>query len=150
MRSSTSTLLTSWIFSSHPLALLGKQVLCLLPVDISNIGRDLQFCRCIFHDSVNMLVDVVKLTTDGIYGITQFKLGSLILLDRFILKCGIHNTVFRITIKVTVTIFACYFIWSVSHTSIDGWGIRLPDARIIWHMGKPNARRFRMQLTRCC
>lgn len=105
--------------SSHPLALLGKQVLCILPVDISNIGRDLQFCRCIFHDSVNMLVDVVKLTTDGIYGITQFKLGSLILLDRFILKCGIHNTVFRITIKVTVTIFACYFIWSVPHTSID-------------------------------
>ena len=90
-----------------------------LPVSIRHIHRHLQLCGRIFHDSVNVLADGIKLTTDGIYGITQFKLGSLILLDRFILKCGIHNTVFRTTIKVTVTIFACYFIWSVPHTSID-------------------------------
>lgn len=38
----------------------------------------------------------------------------------------IGNTVFRRTIKVIVTIIACYFIWSVSHTTIDGWGIWLP------------------------
>ena len=98
-----------------------------------------------------MVVDGVNFTANGIYGITQFIFGSLILLDnRLTLKCGIHNTAFRRTFKVTVTQIACYFIWSVSQASIDGWGIRLPDARIIWHMGKPNARRFGMQLTRCC
>ena len=25
-----------------------------------------------------------------------------------------------------VTLIACYFIWSISQTSIGGWGIRLP------------------------
>ena len=98
-----------------------------------------------------MPVDGVNLAGNGIYGIIQFLLGSLILLDtRLTVKCGIYNTEFRITIKVTLNTIACYFIWSVSQASIDGWGIRLPDARIIWHMGKPNARRFGMQLTRCC
>ena len=98
-----------------------------------------------------MPVDGVNLAGNGIYGITQFLFGSLILLDkRLTLKCGIYNTEFRRTIKVTVNTIACFFIWSVSQASIDGWGIRLPDAKIIWHMGKPNARRFGMQLTRCC
>ena len=98
-----------------------------------------------------MLVDGVKLITDDIYGITQFLLGSLILQDnRLILKCGIYNTEFRITIKVTLNTIACYFIWSVSQALIDGWGIRLPDVRLIWHMGKPNAPRYGIQLTRCC
>ena len=44
---------------------------------------------CIFHDSVNMLVDAVKLTTDGVNGITQFLLYSLILQDYLL-----NNTVF--------------------------------------------------------
>ena len=45
----------------------------------------------------------------------------------------------------------CLLFYLVSLPYIDRrWGIRLPDARIIWHMGKPSARRFGMQLNRCC
>ena len=44
----------------------------------------------------------------------------------------------------------CLLFYLVSSPYVDRrWGIRLPDARIIWHMGKPNARRFGMQLTTC-
>ena len=45
----------------------------------------------------------------------------------------ILNTVFRRTFKVIVTLIACYFIWSVSQASIDGWGIRLPQTLKKWH-----------------
>ena len=58
-------------------------------------------------------------------------------------------TAARRDFKVTTNPIACNFIWSVSQASNEGRGIRLPDARIIWHMGKPNARRFGMQLTTC-
>ena len=99
-----------------------------MAVVISHIHRHLQLCGRIFHDLINMSVDGANLAANGIYRITQFLLGSLILLDnRLTLKCGIHNTAFRRTFKVTVTIIACYFIWSVSQASIDGWGIRLPN-----------------------
>ena len=101
-------------------SLLVERLLYLLSVVIANIDRHLQFCRCIFNRFINMVVDGVNFTANGIYGIIQFLLGSLILLDnRLTLKCGIHNTAFRRTFKVTVTQIACYFIWSVSHTSID-------------------------------
>ena len=41
-----------------------------------------------------MLVDVANLATDGINGITQFILSSLILLDyRLTLKRGIHTSI---------------------------------------------------------
>ena len=61
----------------------------------------------------------------------------------------VRMTVARRVFKVTTNPIACNFIWSVSRASNEGRGIRLPDARIIWHMGKPNARRFGMQLTTC-
>ena len=45
----------------------------------------------------------------------------------------ILNTVFRRTLKVIITLIACYFIWSVSQASRDGWGIRLPLTLKKWH-----------------
>ena len=64
----------------------------------------------------------------------------------------IGNTVFRRTIKVIVTIIACYFIWSVSHTTIVGWGIRLPLLTVEWLTERAPACRKRISGTprNCC
>ena len=49
---------------NHPFVFLVKQVLHLLPVGISHLHSDFQFCGSILQDAINMLVDGVNLATD--------------------------------------------------------------------------------------
>jgi len=44
----------------------------------------------------------------------------------------VRMTVTRRVFKVTTYHIACYFIWSISHTTIVGRGIRLPLPIIEW------------------
>ena len=66
---------------NHPFVFLVKQVLHLLPVGISHLHSDFQFCGSILQDAINMLVDGVNLATDFCDRGVQFPFGSLILLD---------------------------------------------------------------------
>ena len=91
-----------------------------------------------------MLADCIKLTTDCIYGITQFLFGSLILLDnRLTLNVAFTMQSFEELSKFSNHNYLLFYLVSLPYVD-KSWGIRLPDARIIWHMGKPNALRFGM------
>ena len=102
------------------LQLLGMDFVHLLPVSVWDIHRYFQLCGCIFHDSANVLAHCIKLTTDGIYGITQFLFGSLILLAN------------RLTLNVAFTMHSfvelsklsnhnCLLFYLVSLPGIDRW-----------------------------
>ena len=45
---------------------------------------------------------------------------------------------------------ACRFIWSAQRSMLIETGSELPDTGIIWHLGKPSARRLEMKLIICC
>ena len=76
-------------FAKNPLMLIVKQILNGVHVFIRSMNRHIQFGWSIFQNIVNMGVDGVNFLTDGIHRTTQFRLGTLILLNgRLQFKCG--------------------------------------------------------------
>ena len=45
---------------------------------------------------------------------------------------------------------ACRFMWSAHRSMLIETGSELPDTGIIWHLGKPSARRLEKKLIICC
>lgn len=81
-------------FAKNPLMLIVKQILNGVLVFIRSMNRHIQFGWSIFQNIVNMGVDGVNFLTDGIHRTTQFRLGTLILLNgRLQFKCGIDKGV---------------------------------------------------------
>jgi hypothetical protein len=79
---------------------------------------------------------LITRNSDGVLGCPSLQLSGqrqASYVRKFFQFPVIFVTAFRRAFKVIITVIACYFIWSVSQASIDGWGIRLPLTLKKWH-----------------